>query len=473
MINIANKRECFFDDYLIDAKKTTAKFLLHEPQRQEVVIEHTESWEGNGSTYHNMFYDNGIWRLYYLGRDYFNWHMRVCYAESKDGINWVKPKLNICNWKGSTENNIILDGNDYYIDNCFVFKDSNPNCPPEKKYKAILQQGKIDEKHTLFYFYSSDALHFTKGEMISNEGAFDSLNVAFWDEDIKKYRCYFRSAHTPGCDDSVAPFTENHVRDIRYIESKDFKTWTKQVILKYNDDKDFALYTNQVQKYYRAPHILIGFPTRYVYRKEWTPTYDELGGKQPRLERMGKDPRFGLAITDCLFMCSRNGKKFKRYSQAFISPEMENGRNWAYGDCYPSYGMIETPSKVKGAPNEISIYARENPWVGPGNWVRYTLRLDGFVSLHADEKEKVIYTKPFVYSGSKLKINFRTSSWGCMNFTLIDEFNNEYLSYETFGNTVDRTVRFIDDEIVGKLSNKAVKLKITLKDADLYSIKFE
>ncbi len=473
MINVSNRRECFFDDYLIDKRKTTAEFRLHSPVRKGVVLDHTNSWEGAGSTYHNMFYDNGVWKLYYLGRRYYDWHMVVCYAESKDGINWVKPILNIKEWEGSTNNNIILDGADYYLDNFYVFRDDNPDCPPEMKYKAIAQQGVIDGKHTLWYFYSHDGLHFERGEMISGEGAFDSLNVAFWDENIKKYRCYFRSAHTPGSKDSIAPFTEDHIRDIRYIESKDFKKWTKQVMLDFGSKEDFALYTNQVQKYYRAPHMLIGFPSRYVYRNEWTPNYDELGGKEARIERMKKHPRFGLALTDCLFMCSRNGKKFKRYTQAFITPNIESGKNWAYGDCYPSYGMIETPSDIPGAPNEISMYSRENLWVGPGVWVRYALRLDGFVSLHADDKEKVIVTKPFIYKGNKLKINFSTSAWGNMFFTLIDENGNEYASVETFGDSVNRTVHFIDEDILFKLQGKPVRLRVSLKDADLYSIKFE
>ena len=34
MIHIGNRRECFFDDYLLDTEKTTAPFLLHEPVRR-------------------------------------------------------------------------------------------------------------------------------------------------------------------------------------------------------------------------------------------------------------------------------------------------------------------------------------------------------------------------------------------------------------------------------------------------------
>lgn len=475
MIDISNRRECFFDDYLIDNQKTTAEFRLHEPTRKEVVMELTESWEGSASVYFHTFYDEGKWRMYYLGGEYYDKRgSRVCYAESTDGINWVKPKLNICEWEGSTENNVLLDGRYVCIDNCFVFRDDNPACPPEKKYKAMMYQLKTkpEKKTSLWYFYSADGIHFQKGEKITEEGAFDSLNVAFWDKDIKKYRCYYRGAHTYGKKDMVCDFKEEDIRDIRYIESEDFINWSKPVLLNYGDVEDVSLYTNSVQKYYRAPHILIGFPTRYLYRREWTPTYDELCGKVARKARCEKNPRYGLVITDGLFMCSRDAVNFKRYDNAFIRPAEENGKNWLYGDGYLCYGMIETPSAVEGAPNELSIYMPENGWIGPKNLVRYTIRVDGFVSLHADAEEKVIVTKPFIYKGSELNVNFATSGYGYTYFTLIDENGNEYDSYETFGNSLDRKIRFIDENSVKKLSGKAVVLKIRVKDGDVYSIKF-
>jgi len=47
MQNISNRRECFFDDRLIDTARTTAEFRVHQPIRREIVLEHTAPWEGN------------------------------------------------------------------------------------------------------------------------------------------------------------------------------------------------------------------------------------------------------------------------------------------------------------------------------------------------------------------------------------------------------------------------------------------
>lgn len=134
MINISSQRECFFDDYLIDSAKTTAEFRLHEPTRREIAINHDASWEGNGCNYHNILHDNGIYKMYYLAwqmyspdnKDHTTNGIRVCYAESSDGITWTKPALGICEWEGSRENNIILDKNTNNFDNFMVFRDDNP-----------------------------------------------------------------------------------------------------------------------------------------------------------------------------------------------------------------------------------------------------------------------------------------------------------------------------------------------------------
>ena len=69
MIAIGQKRECFFDDYLIETGKTTAQWRVHEPIRRECVIEHDAPWEGDGCNFHNFFWDEEkkIYRLDYLG----------------------------------------------------------------------------------------------------------------------------------------------------------------------------------------------------------------------------------------------------------------------------------------------------------------------------------------------------------------------------------------------------------------------
>lgn len=483
MIAIGTKRECFFDDYLLNTEKTTAQWRVHEPIRRECVIEHDEPWEGDGCNFHNFFWDEEkqIYRLYYLG-----WWMlgkskgiRVCYAESKDGLNWVKPFLGICEFEGSRDNNIILDTTMHpNIDNFMVFKDGNPACTPERRYKAVCSNHE-KEGFGLWHYYSEDGIHFKHGGMVTDKGFFDTLNIAFWDEQSGKYRCYFRSMHNIFDSTKIPKWGEPNVfadvdawRDIRTMESDDFEHWSEPKQLDFADAEDIQLYTNLVQKYPRAPHIFVGFPTRYIRRNEWSRNFEELCGLQKRKERMEYNPRYGQVITDCTFMTSRDGVHFKRYDEAFMRPLPEFGNNWTYGDCYPARGFLETASDIKGADPELSMLAPDNHWMGePARLIRYSMRCDGFVSLHAGDKEETIVTKPFTFEGSELRINFATSAWGYLYITLVAEDGTKVESGEIFGNKIDRRVGF-PEGAVAALAGKAVTMEVRMRDADLYSMQF-
>ena len=482
MINIGKKRECFFDNFLIDEVRTTAKARIHRPVAREKCFEFDAEWEGLSSDFHNFFYDKeyGKYRMYYLGYGK-KPGIRACYAESIDGIKWERPNLGIFEFEGSTNNNILTDKEEIpRLDNFFVFKDENPDCPKEQKYKALLRKvlrGDPKEVHCDFglqCMVSEDGIHFKNLGPIHEHAAYDTLNVAFWDREAEMYRCYFRWNHVPG-DMSTNEKMGLGIRDIRYMESKDFVTWSEINHLDFGDAEDIPLYTNVVQPYYRAPHILIVFPTRYIERKQWTKCFDELCGRESRLERMKGEPRFGLAITDCVFMCSRDGVKFKRYDRAFMTPEVERPEGWVYGDCYPFYGMLETPSIFKDAEPEISFFASGTHCGGRSEGAeifRYTLRLDGFVSRYSDDTEKMLVTKPFVYDGKDMYANMETSARGYMYFTLKTKDGEVIESCEMFGNSTDKKIGF-DDGAVEKLCGKEVVLEVRMLDADIYAIRFE
>ena len=143
-----------------------------------------------------------------------------------------------------------------------------------------------------------------------------------------------------------------------------------------------------------------------------------------------------------------------------------------YGDCYPARGFIETKSEIEGAAGELSMLVPEGEWSGrPTRLVRYSIRCDGFRSAHSGESEKTLVTKPFIFSGSDLFVNFETSALGYMYFTLVDKDGNRYESEETFGNNIDRKVYF-DAGVIKRLSGKPVTLEVRMCDSDLYSIMF-
>ncbi|OGV83602.1 MAG: hypothetical protein A3K19_07815 [Lentisphaerae bacterium RIFOXYB12_FULL_65_16] len=469
-INIGNRRELFWDEYLIDTQKTTAQLRLHQPQAREVVIDHNLPWEGDGCDFYCILKDAGLYRLYYLGWEMMNPETTrllprpvvVCYAESQDGRTWTKPDLGICEFEGSTANNIILDKNTAAFDNFSVFKDTNPDCPRSELYKGVGLGG----KDYLWCFTSEDGIHFRKSWPMTNHGKFDTLNIAFWDKHTNQYICYIRNFHSvPGNDLNAG------IRDVRWMVSRDFKGWTIPVLLDFGGADDYPLYTNVVQPYYRADHMYVGFPSRYVEKKQWTSNFDQLAGAAERKTRMKLHPRYGLAITDCVFMSSRDGKTWKRWDEAFMTPGLEHERNWVYGDCYPALGMIETANDLTGAPNELSMYTFDNHWSRtPAKLRRHTIRVDGFVSYHATYKPCTVATKPFIFEGRSLSINFATSAIGYLKIRLVGE-GLALDSCELFGDSLDRRVVFEAGDVAA-LSGKPVTMEITMSDADICSFKF-
>lgn len=502
MIEIGNRLEVFFDDYIVNAEKSTAKTKLHEPIRRGAAITFDAAWEGNACGYPNIILAEGRYYLYYRASAYVGGTSYICRAESADGITWTKPAYGIVRINGSCENNAIVDRgmmerfgakhmNDFY-----VFYDENPACPPERRYKAVLSTA---GEGSLISLVSPDGIRFTRYGVMAEQYAFDSQNLAFYSRVHGRYFCYYRHEHKP--DPSVlfheyslkqatadklwdpktmstrepAPEDESAkmMRDIRVMESPDFIHWSESSLIGLKDDR-FQLYTNTVQPYPRAPHIFVGTPMRYNERKAWTPNYDELCGREARMERIMKGyARAGLAITDAVFMCSRDGYRFARYDEAFMRPPTENPHSWMYGDCYAAAGLAETPSDIPGADNELSLYVIENYRAVGGREIlaRYTLRLDGFVSKHADAEEALVVTKELVYQGDALYANIATSARGYAYFTLKCD-GEVYTSYEIFGNAVDKKIRFPDPEAVGRLAGRPVTLEVKMMDADLYAIRF-
>ena len=132
--------------------------------------------------------------------------------------------------------------------------------------------------------------------------------------------------------------------------------------------------------------------------------------------------------------------------------------------------MIETKSALKHAPDEYSMYCKEKHWSGePSELRRYTIRKDGFCSFSSGYGESKIFTRPIVFDGDKLELNFSTSARGYVYITI--RCQNEVISScELFGDSLDRIVPFDGD--LSAFAGKEVTMEFTLRDADLYSFRF-
>ena len=363
------------------------------------------------------------------------------------------------------------------IDNFSVFYDTNPNCPKEEKFKALCELNLGSEGGThLIYYASEDGYDFREQYALDVQGTFDTYNVVLWDENTEQYFLYYRAFHTPEGEDRLSwkGARPNWIRHVRVATSKDFKNWTKHGRISFEEGQEiYQLYTNQITKYFRTDDTFIGFPVRYNDRAEEKRNFHfmPLGDRHENItEVFGRE---GTAVTDCVIMTSNDGLCFNRRDEAFMTPGVEARDNWWYGNCYTVYGLAETEAEEDGAPNEISFYMGENYRIKNVNFRRYTIRLDGFFSWFAPYRGGEAVTKPVTVDGNELRINFATSALGGVTVFICDEEGKElegYQSYTMFGDSVDRPVEF--EKPLSDICGKAVRLKIKMRDAHLYSFVF-
>lgn len=437
-VDIGSRRELFVDNLLVGELAGDAQLKQHQPEAQEVVLVTDKPWEGNTCAYYTIFQDGDLFRMYYRGSHYDeqakqSGHPEVaCYAESTDGIHWQKPNLGVVEWEGSTDNNIVYDGIGTH--NFTPFKDENPNCPADQRYKA-LGRGKGKAVRGLYAFSSPDAIHWKlmQEEPVITKGAFDSQNLAFWDPQLGKYREYHREFRG--------------VRDIMTGTSDDFLHWTEPVFLKYPGVELEHLYTNAIRNYSRAPHILLGFPTRYQKSNSQV---------EPTL------------------MASRDGLSFQRWLEPVIpitAPQDRDGNR----SNYMAWGLLRLP----GDKDHLSVFATEAYYTGPDSRLRrFTFRPDGFVSLTAGDAEGALVTPPLKFAGGKLFLNYQTQPGGFVRVQLEDAQGQPLKGFSSdaceklSGDHVDGQVTWKSDAKLASLAGQPVRLRIELKNADVYSLQF-
>lgn len=134
----------------------------------------------------------------------------LAYAESEDGIHWVKPSLNLVQFEGSTQNNILFR----YAHGTGVMLDLH-DPDPQRRYKLVTKMDFSDQKGGFMAInFSHDGVHW--GEMLpwpEHNPQADSHNFPFFDELAGVYRVMTRC-------------WRDGVRVVTSCESKDFLHWS-------------------------------------------------------------------------------------------------------------------------------------------------------------------------------------------------------------------------------------------------------
>ena len=201
--------------------------------REDFFSEPARKWEvryDNG--YPNLFYDPlaGVYRLYYtlfskdpdsaatsleerVGKQYTPRSDRVtstAYAESKDGIHWVKPSLGLVEFEGSRDNNLLM----MYAHGTSVMLDMQ-EVDPAKRYKLMTRVDYPGTRGFMAVSFSPDGLHWQ--ELLpwpKHNPQADSHNFVFRD-------------HTDGRYKLITRIWKNGMRVSALCESADFIHWSE------------------------------------------------------------------------------------------------------------------------------------------------------------------------------------------------------------------------------------------------------
>ncbi len=465
VLELEGRRELFVDRHLIAAMRGT-QLVPHPPRDEGQVLRFDLPWEGEFCGYCTILREGDRFRAYYRGKSAATADGSgevLCVAESKDGRAWSKPRLGLVEVAGTRENNVLLQAAGF-AHNFSPLLDTNPAANPAEKYKALAGTAATG----LAAFVSADGLRWTKlqeAPVISKEAVlatgpyvnmFDSQNVAFWSEVEQRYVAFFR-------------VTPKGMRRIARAESADFRHWTHITLMEYRDADGAPaplehLYTNQTHPYFRAPHLYLSIAARFM------PGRRVLSDEQA--EAIHVHPKYFKDTSDAVLMTTRGGNFYDRtFLGAFIRPGI-GAQNWVSRTTYPALNVVQT------GPAEMSVYVNQDYAQPTAHLRRYSLRLDGFASLHAPYEGGEMITKPLTFQGARLLLNFATSAAGGL-LVEVQEENGQPIpgftlgeSIETIGNEIERAVLWKKGGDVSSLADRPVRLRFVLKDADLFSFRF-
>ncbi|MBE9518060.1 MAG: hypothetical protein IMY68_05790 [Bacteroidetes bacterium] len=438
-------------------KQENVRLVLHEPKDEGLVFRFDKPWEGPFCGYSTIIKDATQYRLYYrglpkAGKDGSEAET-TCYAESEDGINWTRPDLGVYEVSGTYDNNVMLANDAPFSHNFSPFLDMKPDIPGIEKFKAVAGT----QKTGLTGYKSADGIHWQKiqEEPIFTLGVFDSQNVVFWSQNENCYVCYFRSWTGEGY---------SGFRTVSRSTSKDFIHWTDPVEMDFGDKPKEHLYTNQTHPYFRAPHIYIATAARFMPNRQVL--------TEEQANQLNVNPKYFKDCSDAVLMTSRGGNRYDRtFMEGFIRPGI-GLKNWVSRSNYPVLNVVQT------GPAEMSLYVNQDYAQPTAHLHRYSLRIDGFTSLHAPYEGGEMITRPFRFTGDTLLLNFSTSAAGYIKVEMLDLQGNilegyelEY-SKELIGNEIEKAVSWKGNPDLRKLAGSPVRLRFVMKDADLYSLRF-
>lgn len=472
-IEIGSRREIFVDTHFID-RLDGCRLQLHRPQPAEIVLRHDRPWERRLHYALNVHYDGELYRMYYSAGNV------LCYAESRDGIHFNKPHLGLVKRDGSKLNNLVgttagelIVPADEPLPEAFL--DTRPDVPENERFKiyALLHEDRSGAEMSGWVSENGWSYRQVRpGRIFKADvyGAFDGWDTMFWSPAEKCYVTYFRYYKLLDGDKGI--------RSVARMTSKDFLNWTPVTKMTFGDLGEMPphhIYNNHTEPYYRAPHIYLATPTRLMQdRRALTDNQVEKANFNVSYEAESGREALYRDIADTALFSTRSGTTHYdlTFREALVRPGL-GPENWVNRSNFAVRGIVPTGN------NEMSFYINRHARQKSAHVRRYRIRVDGLGSIHAPFAGGEMISKPFTFWGRELELNYATSAAGSIRVEIQDSKTGKPLSgyeiansEEIVGDNVERVVHWRGDSDVSGMAGEEVRLRVILKDADLYSLRF-
>ena len=469
--------QLFIDDFLID-ERSRLKRTLHQPQdaSQNPVIVPELPGEHRRIPYGSVWYDAELkkFRCWYLAMNIYDsrpgfrgyrkeHHVPIhdaaflCYAESEDGIHWTKPGLGLHEFRGSRKNNIVLTCPGTHFDSTSVIHTPQDADAPWKMisfiglwpYKPDLirkQWGdtKFGISRAGHYGWSSrDGIHWkplNDGEPVLRA----SDRSMFWWDPVQQVYV------------GAAKSSLNRKRAQLYAWSRDATTWHRTSDWIHTaDERDGPGDEAEAAYGFRYGGQYVGFcELRRVRKGEPVKINWEL--LTSRDGRHWQRPIRKLFFPDG----PENSWRFQVFKIFANPPLRRDGRLWIY------YG---------GKTGTVSVENGTEPFQA---MCLATLREDGFVSLDADASGGHVTTKAMDVAGRNLHLNVDVAEGGSVRVALLGERGKPLSGFSAsdcepiIGDRLDALVSWKGGADLSELAGQPIRVRIELKDAQLYALRF-
>lgn len=371
--------------------------------------------------------------------------VKTLYATSRDGLNWVKPILELYVYGSSNDNNIVYPQGLGEV----IYDRAEPN--PEHRYKAM-----AGSQDGLVIFFSPDGIHWTPHpnnpvlDLVQNDGG-----IAFFDPQLQRYAAFVRS---------YARLGEYERRALALTTSDDFMVWSPPVPALAPDEQDdieaqarqFALADFYGLTVWPYSGVYLGFPLVFLH----------LG--------LPGQPGANDGPFDVQLAYSNNLTEWHRPDRTPIIPRGPEGS-------FDS-GIITVPNAPIVVGGELWYYyvgdwhlhlaSQRDPEAALAKW-----RLDGFASLQTEgEAAGRLTTYPQYVTGDQLIVNARVGQ--ALYAELLDETGapipgfTRAQSVPVTGDSLTHHMRWQGGGDLARLKGQRVEIRLYLEQTDFYAMWF-